>query len=471
MARNKESNLGRVRKLVGDERKFLWNPLSNIILVARIKGNVSEKKLRNAINKTKEIHPLLASRVVYDQYNEAYFHTDNVPEIPFRVVEWKSDNQWQEEMMYENRIPFKLFEGPLIRFVLIKSQQVSDFMVYCQHSISDGRGLVYLIRDILLNTTLPDREVKQLPIPPTLSSEGLYPYVPKKDSLKKSLTKSVNKFMINRMNKNWRKDITTFDQEDFENIHKVYWQKNEYRIELMELSEDQTTNLVTKCREHDVTVNSALTVAFLAAHYHISGPFKGKKRIVALPIDLRKRMNVSDVFCLYISRVLLKFDYKVKHSFWQNVKRFHDTATNEIKSANLFEPLLTIEQMDSTLIDAIASFGILAEIVPPEFTRYGKLSTFASKKKNEAIKLAHRFLKLSPGTVMTNLGKPDVPNVYGEMQIEKMYFAPSTDERFPLVIGALTAGGKLVVTLNYIEESRIPEMKKIRDMALDFLEL
>ena len=72
---------------------------------------------------------------------------------------------------------------------------------------------------------------------------------------------------------------------------------------------------------------------------------------------------------------------------------------------------------------------------------------------------------------MTNLGKPDVPNVYGEMQIEKMYFAPSTDERFPLVIGALTAGGKLVVTLNYIEESRIPEMKKIRDMALDFLEL
>ena len=215
MARNKESNLGRVRKLVGDERKFLWNPLSNIILVARIKGNVSEKKLRNAINKTKEIHPLLASRVVYDQDNEAYFHTDNVPEIPFRVVEWKSDNQWQEELMYENRIPFKLFEGPLIRFVLIKSQQVSDFMVYCQHSISDGRGLVYLIKDILLNTTLPDREVKQLPIPPTLSSEGLYPYVPKKDSLKKSLTKSVKKFMINRMNKNWRKDITTFDQEDF----------------------------------------------------------------------------------------------------------------------------------------------------------------------------------------------------------------------------------------------------------------
>ena len=239
----------------------------------------------------------------------------------------------------------------------------------------------------------------------------------------------------------------------------------------MELSEGQTSNLISRCREHDVTVNSALSTAFLAAHYHISGPFKGKKRNVALPIDLRGRMKVPDVFCLYISRVIFQFDYNPKRNFWQNVKRFHDTATNNINSAFLFEPLLTIEQMDHTLIDAIASFGILAETVPPGSTRYDKLSTFASDKNNEAIKLAHRFLKLSPGTVMTNLGNFDIPVVCGDMQIDKMYFAPSTDERFPLVIGALTVGGKLVVTLNYVEESRIGEMKKIRDMALELLEL
>lgn len=471
MQQNNESNSGRVRIMVGDERKFLWNPLSNVILVARIKGPLSEKRLRNAINKAKEIHPLLSSRVVYDEDNEAYFYNDHVSEIPLRVVEWKSEDQWREELNYENRIPFKIFEGPLIRFVLIKSAHISDFMVYCQHSICDGRALVYLIRDILLNTEEPDMEVKQLPLPPNLSSEGLSPYLPKKSSLKESLSKSLKKFMINRMNKKWQKDLTIFDQEDFENIHRVYWQKNEYRIELLELSEGQTSNLIAKCREHGVTVNSALSTAFIAAHHHISVPFKGKKRNVALPIDLRGRMKVPDVLCLYISRVIFKFVFNPNINFWQNVKRFHDIATNKINSANLFEPLLTIEQMDPTLIDAIASFGVLAERIPPEYTRHDKLSTFARAKNNEAIKLAHRFLKLSPGTVMTNLGKPDIPNIYGDIQIEKMYFAPSTDERFLLVMGALTVGGKLVVTLNYVTKSRTSEMKKIRDMALDLLEL
>ncbi|HOI41004.1 MAG TPA: condensation domain-containing protein [Methanobacterium sp.] len=471
MHQNNEPNPGRIRILVGDERKFLWNPLSNVIVVCRIKGPISEKRLRNAINKAKEIHPLLSSRVVYDEDNKAYFYNDHVPEIPLRVVEWKSDNQWQEELNYENRIPFKIFKGPLIRFVLIKSSEVSDFMVYGQHAICDGRALVYLIRDMLYHTAEPDREVKRLPLPPNLSSEGLSPYSLKKSSLKESLRTSLKKFMINRMNKKWRNDLVLFDQNDFENIHKAYWNENEYRIELLELSEGQTSNLISRCREQGVTVNSALSTAFLAAHHHISGPFKGKNRNVALPIDLRGRMKVPDVFCLYISRVIFQFDYNPKRNFWQNVKRFHDTATNNINSAFLFEPLLTIEQMDPTLIDAIASFGILAETVPPGFTRYDKLSTFASDKNNEAIKLAHRFLKLSPGTVMTNLGNPDVPDVYGDIKVEKMYFAPSTDERFPLVIGALTAGGKLVVTLNYVEESRIDEMKKIRDMAFDLLEV
>ena len=168
---------------------------------------------------------------------------------------------------------------------------------------------------------------------------------------------------------------------------------------------------------------------------------------------------------------MFKFDYNPKKKFWENVEKFHNTAIKEIESANLFEPFITIEKMDPTLIDAIASFGVLAEIVPPDFTRYEKLSTFAHKKKNEAIKLAHRFLKLSPGTVMTNLGKPDIPDVYGDMKIEKMYFAPSTDERFPLVIGAITSGDKLVTTLNYVEESRTQEMKEINEMALNLLEL
>lgn len=454
---------GRIRKLVNEERKYLWNPLSNVTITVRIKGLVAEESLREAIHKTVVIHPLLSSKVIYDRDNLAWFHNDNIPEIPFRIVKWKDENQWQEELAYENRIPFKVFEGPLIRFVLIKSLEVSDFMVYCQHAICDGRSLVYLIRDILTLAVEPKTAVNSLLLPPILSSEGLSSL-----NTSKGYQKSFSKFIINGMNKRWKKDRITFDQEDFDNIHKAYWQEHEYKIELIELSREQTLNFTAKCRQHYVTVTAALGTAFLAAHYELCGSIIKK---VALPIDLRNRMKVpaSEVLCFYVSRIMFKYNYSPKESFWQNVRKFNAAAKNKIESENLFEPFFRGQMIEPTLIDAMSSFGALSGSVPKGFSRYDKLSSFALKKKNIAVKLTKRFSRLSPGLVLTNLGKLPASDVYGDLQIEKMYFAPSTDERFPLVIGALTAGGRLVVTVNYVGESRTELMKKIRDRALVLL--
>jgi hypothetical protein len=101
--------------------------------------------------------------------------------------------------------------------------------------------------------------------------------------------------------------------------------------------------------------------------------------------------------------------------------------------------------MDPTLINAMSSFGTLAETVPKGFSRYEKLSAFAADKKNQAVRLARLFMNMSPGLVLTNLGMPAIPEVFGQMTVDRMFFAPSTDERFPMVIGSLTAGGKLAI--------------------------
>lgn len=200
---------GRIKKLVNEERKYLWNPLSNVAVAVRIKGLVSVEKFRNAINRAAILHPLLSSRVLYDKDNIAWFHNDNVPEIPFRVVKLKNENQWLEEMRYENKIPFKLFEGPLIRFVLIKSPEVSEFMVYCQHAICDGRSLVYLLKDILALSVEPETNTASLLLPPLLSSDDLSSL-----NTSKGYRKSFSELVINVMNKKWKEDAMTFDQED-----------------------------------------------------------------------------------------------------------------------------------------------------------------------------------------------------------------------------------------------------------------
>ena len=67
---------GRIKKLVNEERKYLWNPLSNVAVTVKIKGLVSEDKLKNAISKATVLHPLLSSRVLYDNDHIAWFHNE-----------------------------------------------------------------------------------------------------------------------------------------------------------------------------------------------------------------------------------------------------------------------------------------------------------------------------------------------------------------------------------------------------------
>ncbi len=459
-----------IRKIVGDEHKYLWNPLSNVIVVARIIGPVDEDGLKNAIRKAKKMHPLVSARAVYDTAGTGWFSCD-VDDLPLRVTEWRHEDQWKEEMHFENNVPMKIFEGPLIRFILIKSEKVSDLMVYCQHAICDGRALVYLIRDILTFMASPEKEAEPLPLPPLLSTEGLAASVLLKGSLKKTLIKLI----INKRNKGWAKRKTVFDQEDFENIHHAYWQKHIYGVETLELTEEQTERLPAVCRQHGVTVNSALIAAFLAAYLDVIGPFVKEKRKVALPVDLRNRMRApaGDVFCYYISRILFDYDYNPREGFWTNAKVIHNLVTSAMDKTNLYEAAVTLESMDPTLINAMSSFGTLAETVPMGFSRYEKLSAFAADKKNQAVRLARLFLNMSPGLVLTNLGKPAIPEAFGEMKLDRMFFAPSTDERFPMVIGSLTAGGKLVITMNYVDETEKASgsdfMKKVMLKAYDFI--
>ena len=212
---------------------------------------------------------------------------------------------------------------------------------------------------------------------------------------------------------------------------------------------------------------AALGTAFLKAHDELCGAFNKDQKIVAIPVDLRNRIKepVSEVLCFFVSRIMFKYDYSPQETFWQNVRRFDAAVKNRIESENLLEPFFRGELFDPTLIDAMSGFGALSGGVPEGFSRYEKLSTFASAKKNIAVKLAKRFAQISPGLVLTNLGKLNDSGVYGDIRIEKMFCAPSTDERCPFVIGALTAGGRLVVTMNYIGASRTEFMKQIRDRA------
>ncbi len=264
---------GRFRPVWNFERKFVKSPVANVSVVARVRGPLDPNRIRKTLNKLRQIHPLLASRVVEDIDHTAYFHTEHVPEIPLHVMKRTSDKQWYEALIAEHKIPFEPQTGPLIRFILVISDESKDpsaLIVFCQHTICDGTALANCLRDLLQHYVNP--ELPPTPILPPQTLDSILPHA----LMRKGFGSKLKRATIWLLNKKWRKNPFLFSHQDFLDIHQAYWQKKVYRFVLLELSREETATLNQRCRENGITINSALTMAFIKAYQDVLGPLPKK---------------------------------------------------------------------------------------------------------------------------------------------------------------------------------------------------
>jgi len=458
---------GCVRRLSNGERLFLGSIQSNVAMAARIVGDVSEKYLLHAINAARRMHPLLGAKVIFDDQHDAWFSTDNVPETILRTVPRTSETQWVDEIQREHTMPFKLETGPLIRFVLVYSSQISELIEFSNHGICDGIALANLIRDILVFYAEPAKEIKV--IEPPLSTG----YLQRDEG--PSSSKSIGEDAINNLNLQWRKSPHYFSQEDFIEIHKAYWEKMQHGIVLLQLDPEETSTLVAKCRENGVTVISATTAAFLAAYQDAIGPFPEDRSIVGIPYDLRRRLseNVGNAFCLFVGALLFPFAYDQKKSLWENCQEIHSIIQKDIEMLNTTSPEIGL--FDPTLIDACFSFAPLMQFVPEAFKRTDNLSAFARDTKNIAFMLSDSRKNRAPAILNTNLGHLNYPETYGDLRLDRMLFVPPAVRLVPLILGGVGVSNRLVFSLNYIEQvkdngpSPTENMIQIRNRALEYL--
>jgi NRPS condensation-like uncharacterized protein len=131
-----------------------------VALVARINGNIPKEYLEEILKKITIMHPLMGVKVVIDSNYEAWFTNKDVTPISLKVIPRKSEKHWIEIIENEYKIHFDFENGPLIRFILLNSAEVSDLIIIAQHVICDGMSLTNLIQDILLLLSEPDTKVR-----------------------------------------------------------------------------------------------------------------------------------------------------------------------------------------------------------------------------------------------------------------------------------------------------------------------
>ena len=456
------------RKITPVEHFFTRSPFSVVTMVARIKGQVSEELLRNAVVKVQQRHVLLRVRIKDDPNHNQWFTSEGVQEIPIEVIPRKSEKDWIEVHQADLKVPFEFETRPAIRFILVQSPDLSELIISCHHIICDGLSLAYLVRDLMQHMGDPAREAEVLPAPPTINLNNL------PNDVRQS---GIAEYFIKRMNRQWAEESVFFDQEDYKTLTRAYWNNYNHEILTIELSKAETSALVKRCKKENVTVNSALSAAFSGAQSVVDGEKPHHAKIVvAASVRDRIPKPAGEGTGMYAGSVELKFKYNHKKSFWDNARNFHKKFQPKFTDKILFENIINWLYLDPTIFESM-NFKKLGGLVPSGEPRHEKLVAF-SKKDDVVLGILKRS-KLESletmvwGTAVTNLGRLDFPNQYGALELDRLIMQPGGGiplVHASLVLGAVTCSGKLSLVLEYSDKNwEAGALKDVKDQALAFL--
>jgi len=451
------------RKLNQRERVHSKSVASNISMIATINGKVSPEVLRKVIHKMQKRHPIL-NAYLESKGKELFLLSNEILEIPLKVIKRKEDMQWHEVIIQEHKIPFNMKQGPLIRFILLHSPDISDLIIFCQHIICDGMSLAYLARDIMRHLANPSKQVELLPIPPIINENAI------PDDIKPSLSTRLFSKIIN---KKWEKTEVLFDYDDFYELHKAFWKKYSYKAHLYMLSKNDTDSLILACRDHGVTVNSTLIASFAIAQNQLNTNSPKYLRKYASAVDLRNILKnpIDEQFGFFAGGLEIKYKYSKNDTLWDAAKKIHKQAILEKAREKALVKTLNNFYISPTFMDA-QIFGGFGELVPPNSKSYEKINDFISDDKNIVNKMVEKRLKEKFGLaqIMTNLGKSGFPEQYGDLILKNLILMPSCSPYTELVLGVITHGGTLSITLNHMEESISSEkILKIQEKANEII--
>jgi hypothetical protein len=301
----------------------------NISMAITIKGDFQKKKIRNALNKIQEKHPLLQAQLYVDENEDPYFIWGNIGEIPLEYLPRTNSELYKEIVEEEFTTPFEMGKScplPLIRVKILISEGLFDLIITMQHVIADGMSMVFFFMDLLSFIIDPQKEVKPIEIVKTL--ENVLPH-----SYQRKIPKTPKKFkrtfwLLRRIIKVYRFKNKIFKKivkqneiilKDFKNKHLV--------TKSWILTEKESNSIITKAKKYKITVHSAICTMFL-----LDFP------IINNPVNLRNRLayKVRRSIGCYAGGLVIKMKYKNKKSFWKNAQNYHKKLKNGLRNKKLF---------------------------------------------------------------------------------------------------------------------------------------
>jgi NRPS condensation-like uncharacterized protein len=443
------------------ERSTCLVPGYNVIMAARLDGQFSDDSLRDAMMKIQMRHPLLRAHIEYDEDHRAWFSSRATPELSLKVYDRVNERTWIDVCNKENRIAFQPQNGPLFRVIRVVDADASDLILLGQHAACDGASLAFLMRDLLTYLAHPEKEVEIM---------GHLPTIDETADLDKIKIHPLIKMVVTKLTDIWASNEIRFLAEDFAPLQEAY-NGSANQILVHELSTADTDRLVSISREHGVTVNSSLYSAFISAQLDTEGNERDYLGNILLPVNLRPHLGVGEVVGFYAGGEGFPHRVTLKKSFWKRTKALHKRLLKHTTTNAMLSNAKRVYSVPPTWLDARSMLS-LGKNLPEPSEKYGKLL-----KLGDASLLLKKIIEKSLledfqiGQALTNLGRMEIPEQYGDLKLESLFFIPPTSLLTEKAIGVLTVGGKLRISISYLEKYLSTEdAKALLHRALEIIE-
>lgn len=398
-------------------RLHYYDPANQIVLMATIAGDPTPSDLSDGIQRAVRRHAVSSYGIVIGPGGESFFQPLLQRDVPVTFVD--GDCDLGRLLSEQHKVPFDVARGEFFRFFIFRSGPNIRLVIVASHLAGDGLSILFFLRDVMSALEHPDAAYRTQPL--QLMEDFGYPA----DSEPTPLAK----FALRRINQKWSNHKRVFQRDEYLDMYHSYWNARHPQLLCAELSGPDLQNLIETCRQEKVTVNSALTAAFLSA-------LRTNDAGMAVSVRPEGYEGLGN----FASGLSVQYRWNGKQTFWDNTRAVHEIIRSKLNDPRKkYYVLQSLRRLEPTLIDAMY-FCLYAGLSDKTVRTLLDLSKYSEKRRHT----------LS----LTNLAKPKIPVHYGKYALEAVAFVPPLIATSRMMLGVVTVGSRMTITMQYEASDR-----------------
>ncbi|GFZ30869.1 hypothetical protein CSC2_13950 [Clostridium zeae] len=423
------------------ERIHYRSVATNMTFSAELLGKYNHTAMLSAVKRLPQIHPILNINVVQeDDGNIYYTYGKHYPTLRL----YSEDTRVLIKV--ESKRSFSLKNECLLRIFVQYYEDYFSVVMVAHHIMGDARSIMILLNDLL--ELYGGKSVEAIDEPVLLPLSDQFP--------EEAKLSTRQQFYVDYLNTKWKKEKRLFSDKEFDKVYSKFYESHDICFESLCLKKDETNVLHSKCKEHKVTITSALAIWVLRSIYETLSDFFSKDMQVNIPVSVKKEFNFIPQRCVgnYCSNISLKYTYKEMLDFWEEIEWFHEKMTQKLNdNKEKYMSLNMMMAIDGSLQDAIS------------FSTFGDFDSLIAKQMAELFNVSHS----SSNIEISNVGQTSINKLIGKNELRDILYIPPRDLSNILTLGVIGFHDRINLCVVY-DAAVIPK-SKITDLVNSIMKI